>query len=292
MNQFRDPPITRRDLCAILHPIVPRDVTLYWAALTHTSVASVLLKSDDDESIVIHDFYKRGHPLFGNNYEKLEFLGDSIIHTALASILIRMYPDKDEGFLSRVRINIERKSGLAQLARQLGLSRFVVKHPDLQLTDAILENVYEGFIGALFEDQQMFLYNGLQRSNEFILRTLKFMLPEIRNDDNFKDTVLRLLDRHVFENISFEYTLSNERELVRRKENHITTLLCLYSPKRVEYVQNFGYSNPDLQSVVTSIPCLHVKTLKITRRGRNKRESEQSASRELMKILRIRMKSL
>lgn len=292
MEHFLHPPITRQQLCQILHPIVPRDITLYWTALTHTSIFAVL----NTEGVEVHDFYKTGHPLYGNNYEKLEFLGDSIIHTALASILIRMYPDKDEGFLSRVRINIERKSGLAQLCRQIGLSRYVMKHPDLDLTDAMLENVYEGFVGALFEDQQMFLYNGLQRCNEFILRTLhnRFKnIHEIRNDDNYKDTVLRLLDRHVFQTIDWVYQKSDDRELIHRRENHLTTLVCIFFQERVSFVSQHGYSHPDLQNIMNSLIVQgEPRILRITKRSRNKRDSEQLASQELMTRLKIQMKQL
>ncbi len=283
-NHFVTPPIDRNTLERILYPIVPRDITLYWTALTHSSIDVIL---DDYPQDSVHIFYKNGHHVYGKNYEKLEFLGDSIIHASLAMTLIRMYPDKDEGFLSRVRINIERKSGLAELCNQMGLSNYIKKHPELTLTESMLENVYEGFVGALFEDQQRFLYNGLQRSNEFIVRTLRSRfdnIHDIRIDDNFKDTVLRLLDRKVFESIDFEYHSQNKV--------HYIDLTCTYVDPKINYVRTHGYTNAELLSIMNSIPILNIKIKKVSHSGRNKREAEQGACDKLMKSIGIRMKRL
>lgn len=283
-NYFLDPPIDRNTLERLLYPIVPRDITLYWTALTHSSIDVVVT---DYPQELVHPFYKHGHRTYGRNYEKLEFLGDSIIHASLAMTLIRMYPDKNEGFLSRVRINIERKSGLAELCNQIGLSNYIKKHPELNLTESMLENVYEGFVGALFEDQQRFLYNGLQRSNEFILRTLRSRfenIHDIRIDDNFKDTVLRLLDKKVLESVDFKYTQVNKI--------HNIELTCTYVEPKIRYICVHSYTDPDLINIMNSIPILNIKT-KITRHsGRNKREAEQGACEKLMGILGIRMNRL
>lgn len=286
MNYFVDPPIDRNTLERLLYPIVPRDITLYWTALTHSSI-DVVINDPEYPQELVHPFYKHGHRTYGRNYEKLEFLGDSIIHASLAMTLIRMYPDKNEGFLSRVRINIERKSGLAELCNQIGLSNYIKKHPELNLTESMLENVYEGFVGALFEDQQRFLYNGLQRSNEFILRTLRSRfdnIHDIRIDDNFKDTVLRLLDKKVLESVDFHYTQSNKI--------HNIELTCTYVDPKIKYICLHSYTDPDLINIMNSIPALNIKT-KITRHsGRNKREAEQGACEKLMENLGIRMNRL
>ncbi len=281
---FERPPATRAQIEEILHPWIPRDLTLYWAAFTHPSVHAILPEYTDER---VHPWYRTGHRVFGLNYEKLEFLGDSVIHMSLAAILIRMYPDKNEGFLSRVRINIERKTGLAELARRLGLDRLVKGHPELKMSDAVLENVFEGFVGAFFEDQQLHIYNGLQCCHEFLLRTLRTRFENIhdmRVDDNFKDTVLRLMDRKVFESIDFEYSYENRM--------HSVVLVCSYVPRRIEFVQENSYTQPDLAAVMTSIPVLGARTIRTNARGRNKPEAEQQACKELMEKLRIRMRRL
>ena len=46
-------------------------------------------------------------PLQENSYEVLEFLGDAVIHAVIAEYLHRRYPDKDQGFLTKLRTKIE-----------------------------------------------------------------------------------------------------------------------------------------------------------------------------------------
>jgi len=312
-NYFQEPPIDRISLEKILYPIKPRDLSLYWTALTHVSIETLIQQYDNP-----HPFYINGHSLFGKNYEKLEFLGDSIIHCSLATMLIRMYPDKDEGFLSRVRINIERKSGLANLCNQIGLSKYIKKHPELNLTESILENVFEGFIGALYEDQQKFLYNGVQRSSEFILRVLRSTFDNIHNDlrfdDNYKDLLLRLYDKKVFESIEWCYTVvgsdnqnnnnnnhnnqnnqnnnnQQQRTNYRPSNLHQVELICKYVENKINHIRVNGYLQLD-NNTMLSIPSTQIKTKNIFQIGKNKREAEQLAAQKLIQFLRIRVKHL
>jgi hypothetical protein len=150
----------------------------------------------------------------------------------------------------------------------------------------VLENVFEGFIGALFEDQQIFLYNGLQRCNGFISTTLSSAfknIQDIRRDDNYKDTVLRLYDKNVFELIQFTCESNHEERL------HTVSLKCIYNPVRIQYIIENGYQVQDLASIMNSIPNLQVYTKNIQRTGKNKRETEQETSKILMEFLGIRM---
>lgn len=57
----------------------------------------------------------------GESNERLEFLGDAVLDLALADILYRRYPDRDEGELSKIRAVVVSRPVLAQAARGLGL---------------------------------------------------------------------------------------------------------------------------------------------------------------------------
>ena len=58
------------------------------------------------------------------NYERLEFLGDSILGFVVADWLYVNFPNLAEGKLSRMRSSLVRKETLAIVARELGLSEF------------------------------------------------------------------------------------------------------------------------------------------------------------------------
>jgi ribonuclease III len=66
----------------------PRNVTLYEQAFRHPSVLTSQGLDKED------------------SYERLEFLGDSILGATVAEYLFKKYPRKDEGFLTEVRSRI------------------------------------------------------------------------------------------------------------------------------------------------------------------------------------------
>ena len=57
----------------------------------------------------------------GEDNERLEFLGDSILSFVIASELYEKYPDLDEGKLSILRSNLVKKDTLIEIAEYLDL---------------------------------------------------------------------------------------------------------------------------------------------------------------------------
>ena len=78
-----------------------RDTSLLKLALTHRSKGSI-------------------------NYERLEFLGDSILGFVVAEWLYINFPGVTEGQLSRMRSSLVRKETLAEIARELGISEYLI----------------------------------------------------------------------------------------------------------------------------------------------------------------------
>lgn len=93
----------------------------------------------------------------GEHYERLEFLGDSVLNLAVSHLLYERLGTLPEGDLSRVRANLVKQDTLHQLALKLGL-------PDLMLLGegelrsggakrpSILADVLEALIGAVYLD--------------------------------------------------------------------------------------------------------------------------------------------
>jgi ribonuclease-3 len=92
-----------------------------------------------------------------DHYERLEFLGDSVLNLAVSALLYERLGSLDEGDLSRVRANLVKQETLHQLAIGLGL-------PDLlrlgdgearsggQKRPSILADTLEAVIGAVHLD--------------------------------------------------------------------------------------------------------------------------------------------
>lgn len=68
-----------------------------------------------------HSSYTYEHPNSGSNYERLEFLGDSIIEFVVRDLLYDRYPQMSEGEMSKLRIDLVNESRLANLAVAMGI---------------------------------------------------------------------------------------------------------------------------------------------------------------------------
>ena len=61
----------------------------------------------------------------GRSYERLEFLGDSVLSLAVTTELYRRFPEHSEGSLARLRAYVVSRATCAKVATSLGLPAFV-----------------------------------------------------------------------------------------------------------------------------------------------------------------------
>jgi len=91
------------------------------------------------------------------SYQRLEFLGDAVLGHAMADLLYRRFPDRDQGELTKMRAHLAQADSLATKAAELGLDRFVELGPSEEAArgwrrQALLEDVFEALLGALALD--------------------------------------------------------------------------------------------------------------------------------------------
>lgn len=92
-----------------------------------------------------------------DHYERLEFLGDSILGCVIAKYLYSEFPDLSEGDLSRLRSNLVKESTLVLFAQQLNLGS-LLKLGEGELKSggfrrpSILADAVEALFGAIFLD--------------------------------------------------------------------------------------------------------------------------------------------
>jgi len=97
----------------------------------------------------------RSHSLPHN--ERLEFLGDSVLNCAVATLLFRHFPDLTEGNLSRVRANLVNQQTLAHIAQTLDLGE-LVRFGEGEIKSggnrrpSILADALEAVLGAIYLD--------------------------------------------------------------------------------------------------------------------------------------------
>jgi len=123
----------------------PRQLEFYQKAFTHRS-----LKKVD----------KNGEPF---NYERLEFVGDAMLGSVIASYLFIKAPNQSEGYLTQMRSKIVSREHLNELGKDLNLISFVKSNISKNnIGDNIHGNIFEALIGAIYLDR------GYDYCNKFI----------------------------------------------------------------------------------------------------------------------------
>ena len=128
---------------------VPGNIKLYQLAFRHKSVAAQI---------------KEG---VKNSNERLEFLGDAVLGAVVAELLFKLYPYKDEGFLTEMRSKIVSRANLNQLSRKLGFDKLIqydsrmISYPTKQ--GSLLGDAFEAVVGAIYLDK------GYKFTREFLL---------------------------------------------------------------------------------------------------------------------------
>src|SRR6476620_11438504 len=116
-----------------------RNAALCETAMTHTSWVN-----------------ESGQPERSDN-ERLEFLGDAVLDLVVSDLLMRRFPDRREGDLSRARAALVSETALAQVALAIDLGRYILLGKGEERTGgrarpSILANTLEALMGAIYVD--------------------------------------------------------------------------------------------------------------------------------------------
>lgn len=174
--------------------IIPKNKSIYEKAFTHTSYAN----ENNTES-----------------YERLEYLGDAVLELVMSDYLYQNTTYK-EGQMTKMRAHYVCENALYEYSLKTGLNEYIKLGKGEQenggkFRKAIVADVYESFIGAIFIDQ------GLEKAKEFIYETA---IPFVKNNklDYFEDYKSKLQEFVQTEKRSLNYELINEEGPAHNKE--------------------------------------------------------------------------
>ncbi len=125
------------------------------------------------------------------NYERLEFLGDSVLNLVVSSRLFELKPDADEGDLSRMRARLVRGETLTDIASGLGLGQQLslgegeMKSGGFRRA-SILADAFEALLGAIFLD------SGYASCRNIILDLFDPLIEKLPGVEELKDAKTRL----------------------------------------------------------------------------------------------------
>ncbi|MDS9470552.1 ribonuclease III [Sporosarcina pasteurii] len=185
--------------------------------------------------------------------ERLEFLGDAVLELGVSQFLYTTEPTMSEGELTKLRAAIVCEPALVSFANELEFGRYVLLGKGEEQTGgrtrpALLADVFEAFIGALYTDQGM-------------------------------EAVTAFLEKVVFPKVSvgaFSHVMdykSRLQEIVQQTNN---------GQLHYEVVEEKG---PAHAKVFITVVQLDEETLG-TGKGRSKKEAEQEAARHAIAELK------
>ena len=212
-----------------------RDRKLLETALTHSSFANERHDSGEE------------------NYERLEFLGDSILGHITADFLYRQVPPMPEGRMTRLRAELVCEQSLHRIAQRLELGKYMRLGRGEERTHgrerpSILADMVESILAAMYLDS-----GSLEEPRRFILNEL--LLPADLGEQHRSEDYKTAL-----------------QELIQRKPNQLISYEML------------GQSGPDHDK--TFVFRVLVNGVSVGEgSGRSKKEAEQMAAREAMEHL-------
>ena len=106
------------------------------------------------------------------NNERLEFLGDAVLGVVVTDMAFREFPEMPEGELAKLRAAIVNMGALADVARDLGIGRYVLLGKGEEMSggrdkSSILADALEALLGAVYLDR------GLDAARKLIHRVFR-----------------------------------------------------------------------------------------------------------------------
>lgn len=163
--------------------IIPNNVKLYETALSHSSYANEHKEKSD--------------------YERLEFLGDAVLELVVSEYLYKNY-EENEGSMTKMRANYVCEDANYEYMQKIGLYKYIkVGHGEIgEIKKAIIADIFEAFIGAIYLDQ------GFQKAKEYIL---SIITPYMESKVNFINDYKSILQEAMqTDRRSFSYELVDE----------------------------------------------------------------------------------
>lgn len=188
------------------------------------------------------------------NYERLEFLGDSVLDLVVADHLLQLHPNAPEGDLSRMRSRIVRADSLRDVALRIDLGQHVrlgssERKSGGRRRASILGDAIEAVLGAIYLD------GGYEPCRKVILDLFQPLVEALPSAEKLKDPKTRLQ----------EYLQARGRPLP-----HYTLEGESGADHAKEFTVRCSLADIDLSSVAS---------------GSSRRKAEQAAAESVLKTL-------
>lgn len=132
------------------------------------------------KTALTHSSYVKEHGRGVRSNERLEFLGDAFFDAIIGEKLFRIFPDKEEGFLSRTRATLVCEKSLSDKAKMLNMGEYILlgkgeEHSGGRHRESILADAMEAVIGAVYLD------GGFEAAKDMVIGLFKDVIEDTRH---------------------------------------------------------------------------------------------------------------
>lgn len=171
------------------------------------------------------------------NYERIEFLGDSIIQFLSSNYIYKNFPDLDQGTMTNLRARAVCTDTLSQLSQQIGLPRLLKTssgqaESDAKTSSKVQADIFESVTGAIYLDL------GLEKAQQFVSKYVFHVIDNIHNNNN-KDVKSQLQEHfQTFsrENIHYQTSQLDDKKFLAKAIHN-----------KVVYGQGIGHTKKEAE---------------------------------------------
>lgn len=227
----------------------------------HQAVQNYINSPENSQKIPVYINY-----MSKESSERLEYLGDHILKAVLGRYLYERFGSEREGFLTRLKIKIEKCSMLHKIAVTLGFKKFLLLSLQIENqtlldldrgrnTPSYYEDAFESFLGSIMEDFGEYGYIYAERFLRNIIENVIDFSELISQNDNFKDSLQRFFQVKKWKTPVYS-TINEEGPLYRK----VFTRILLISNDQFLELDNSQqkiikkYTNETLEYYKTHFP--------------------------------------
>ncbi len=163
------------------------------------------------------------------NNETLEFLGDAVINLSISDLIIKNFPNVDEGVLSLMRSKLVSRDTLNKIGKEIKLNEFIIcgeSFKNQTLPENILGNALEAIFGAIYQEK------GFETSKKIVTnlfaKKIELIIPEdLKNTKN-------ILQEYCQKN---GLGLPSYNQILKNEKKDYFSVLC----KMNEHLYSIGY---------------------------------------------------
>lgn len=142
--------------------------------------------------------------------ERLEYLGDAVLETAISDYIYKHYPDLGEGKMSQIRSVVVCETGLYAFAKEIELGKYIFMAHGEESSGgrekpSILSDAVEAMIAAVYLDSDF------ETAHEFVIKHLeKHIISAVENKKSDYDYKSRLQEYALAKGHNVTYRLIGE----------------------------------------------------------------------------------